>query len=159
MESRSNYAKPANKTRVHVTDADGQKILVQELGGGAEYPILLFKQGPQDDFWQIRPGVSGGSIDYFFVDAPQTTIAYRLRAACQNAQGKPCGFSWHIQGSADGKEWKDLSSQTWNALAGDLQGASFDLPGNSLFQYLRFVFQKQNTDDLLIVRALQLYSF
>ena len=156
---KSTYARPANKTRVHVTDAYGQKILVQQMNGGDEGPVLLFKQDQGNAFWRIKPGTPEGRVDYFFMDMPERVVGYRLGAACLNAQDRPCSFSWQIQGSVDNNNWANMSFQSMNNLSSGLEGAYFDIPANFPLKYLRFIFLKQNALDVLSVGALQLKSY
>ena len=156
---KNTYAKLANRTLVSPTDPSGQKILVQQIEHKTGGPLLLFKEGSNDAFWQIDPGVPKGVINFYFMDTPEIVVGYSLVAACMNAQRKPSDFLWVIQGSIDNKHWNNLSIRLWSALGGKMEGNFFNIPKYYPIKHLRFTFFKKNTNDLLLIAAIQLKDF
>ncbi len=160
---RSTYARPGRKVAVHVNVAQGQDVFVEEMGEGAEYPVLLFKEKIRNvdgvTAWQIKPGDNQGIVNFHFMDTVERALGYRMEVACTDAGGNPCNFGWMVQGvSPDRKGWIDMSSKTWQPTQPNPSGMTFDVPGAWPTADIRFIFFKQNANDTLTVKAIQLFS-
>jgi len=159
--SRNNYAIAGKKIKIKTTASDDENVSVQLVGGNLDYPKLLFKEtiGSGDNYWHVNPGQAQAGFSISFINAPEIPVAYKLGARTVNTQGQSTAFSWSIQGSNDQKHWTDLTAQKWDKPEENTEDTSFIIPDSPSFNHLRFLFNKDNPEDILLIKTLELYSF
>ncbi|MEU3183732.1 GH92 family glycosyl hydrolase [Streptomyces sp. NPDC006923] len=71
----------------------------------------------------------------FDLDAPVKVVTYALTSANDHAERDP--RDWTLQGSADGKEWKDLDTRKGETFGERFQTKSYDIAGSTAYQHYR----------------------
>lgn len=158
------YAKPGKRIEIETSSNKEQEIFVEEISGGNTHPIFLFLEKGivpnMDTYWQIKPGDSNATITFKFTNKPEMLINYKLIALCVDNNNKPSNFYWQLEGSLNARDWINLASAQGEDSAGNIQeNYSVTSPNNTEMKYLRFNFRKENPQDLLIIKNLQLFSF
>ncbi|MFE2596956.1 GH92 family glycosyl hydrolase [Streptomyces sp. NPDC059396] len=71
----------------------------------------------------------------FDLDAPVKVVTYALTSANDHAERDP--KDWRLQGSADGKEWKDLDTRTGETFEQRFQTKTYDFANTTAYQHYR----------------------
>ncbi|MDX3850671.1 GH92 family glycosyl hydrolase [Streptomyces sp. AK02-01A] len=71
----------------------------------------------------------------FDLDEPVKVVTYALTSANDHAERDP--RDWTLQGSADGKEWKDLDTRKGETFGERFQTKSYDISDSTAYQHYR----------------------
>lgn len=78
----------------------------------------------------------------FDLTEPVKVVTYALTSANDHAERDP--KDWTLQGSADGKDWKDLDSRTGQTFTERFQTKSYDFTSDTAYQHYRLQITKNN---------------
>ncbi|MER5846843.1 GH92 family glycosyl hydrolase [Streptomyces sp. NPDC002012] len=78
----------------------------------------------------------------FDLTEPVKVVTYALTSANDHDERDP--KDWTLQGSADGKDWKDLDSRTGQTFTERFQTKSYDFTSDTAYQHYRLQITKNN---------------
>ncbi|MEV7711945.1 GH92 family glycosyl hydrolase [Streptomyces sp. NPDC088270] len=78
----------------------------------------------------------------FDLDAPVKIVTYALTSANDHDERDP--KDWTLQGSVDGKDWKDLDSRTGQTFSERFQTKSYDFTSDTAYQHFRLEITENN---------------
>ncbi|MFD5779692.1 GH92 family glycosyl hydrolase [Streptomyces sp. NPDC126933] len=115
----------------NVTDRVVDLRASDENTSGGEVKENLIDVQPATKWLAFEPA---GWLE-FDLDEPVKVVTYALTSANDHAERDPKG--WKLQGSADGKEWKDLDSRTGETFGERFQTKSYDIGEPAAYQHYR----------------------
>ncbi|MEU1040474.1 GH92 family glycosyl hydrolase [Streptomyces sp. NPDC005907] len=118
----------------HVTDV---RASGENAGGGEVKENLV--DGESSTKWLTFAPTGWVEFD---LDAPVKLVTYALTSANDHDERDP--KDWILQGSADGKDWKDLDSRSGESFSARFQTKSYDLAEPAEYRHFRWQVTRNN---------------
>ncbi|WP_190139016.1 GH92 family glycosyl hydrolase [Streptomyces longispororuber] len=96
---------------------------------------------------------TSGWVEYT-LDSPTKVVRYALTSANDHAQRDP--KSWTLQGSTDGRDWKDLDKREGESFGGRFETKTYDVANDTAYAHYRLDIRANNGGGEIQLADLQL---